>query len=94
MLNDFQEYDRKLEEMQQQYEEEKVSKSKLEQDMLRLRSFYDNRISNLDGQIEKLPTTAEGNSSFLKMFQTQSYVFISQAVKTIFVLLSVFLWIL
>lgn len=51
--------------MQQQYEEEKVSKSKLEQDMIRLREFYDNKITNLDGQIEKLPTTAEGEKSSL-----------------------------
>ena len=54
--------------MQQQYEEEKVSKSKLEQDMVRLRSFYDNRISNLDGQIEKLPTTAEGMGAIIVFF--------------------------
>ena len=57
-----------MEEMQQQYEEEKVSKSKLEQDMVRLRSFYDNRISNLDGQIEKLPTTAEGMGAIIVFF--------------------------
>lgn len=50
--------------MQQQYEEEKVNKAKLEQDMVRLRNFYDNKITNLDGQIEKLPTTAESKISF------------------------------
>ena len=63
-----------MEEMQQQYEEEKVSKSKLEQDMVRLRSFYDNRISNLDGQIEKLPTTAEGMGAIIFFLFCQAYV--------------------
>ncbi|KAL4224904.1 Kinesin-like protein kif17 [Mactra antiquata] len=52
-------YDKKLEEMQNQYEEEKISKAKLEQDMIKLRSFYDSRLANVDGKIDKLPTTAE-----------------------------------
>ncbi|XP_060578330.1 kinesin-like protein KIF17 isoform X2 [Ruditapes philippinarum] len=52
-------YDQKLSEMQQQYETEKISKAKLEQDMLKLRQFYDSRLANVDGEIEKLPSTAE-----------------------------------
>ncbi|XP_052227615.1 kinesin-like protein KIF17 isoform X2 [Dreissena polymorpha] len=53
------EYDLKLSEMQEQYEQEKVSKNKLEQDMNKLKAFYDNKLINLNVQIEKLPTTAE-----------------------------------
>lgn len=45
--------------MQQQYETEKISKAKLEQDMVKLRQFYDSRLANVDGEIEKLPSTAE-----------------------------------
>jgi len=54
-----QEYDHKLLEMQEQYEREKVSNAKLEQDMNKLKAFYDNKLVNLNVQIEKLPTTAE-----------------------------------
>ncbi|XP_052800999.1 kinesin-like protein KIF17 isoform X2 [Mya arenaria] len=53
------EYDRKLAEMQEQYEQEKVSNAKLEQDMNKLKAFYDHKLLNLNVQIEKLPTTAE-----------------------------------
>ena len=46
--------------MQRQYEEEKVTKVKLEQDMNKLRKFYDEKLSSVQGQIERIPTTAEG----------------------------------
>ena len=49
--------------MQQQYEEEKVSKVKLQQDMVKLRAFYDEKLQNVDGELEKIPSTAEGNIS-------------------------------
>ncbi|KAK3601966.1 hypothetical protein CHS0354_020727 [Potamilus streckersoni] len=55
-----QEYDEKLHEMQKQYEEEKVGKAKLEQDMAKLREFYDVKLRTVEGQIAHLPTTAEG----------------------------------
>ena len=48
--------------MKSEYENEKVSKAKLQQDMLKLRAFYDNKLSNVDGQIAGLPPTAAGNS--------------------------------
>lgn len=57
------EYDNKLKDMQQQYEEEKVSKVKLQQDMVKLRAFYDEKLQNVDGELEKIPSTAEGNIS-------------------------------
>ena len=47
--------------MKNEYENEKVSKAKLQQDMLKLRAFYDNKLSNVDGQIATLPPTAAGN---------------------------------
>lgn len=53
------EYDNKLKDMQQQYEEEKVSKVKLQQDMVKLRAFYDEKLQNVDGELEKIPSTAE-----------------------------------
>ena len=47
--------------MEQQYEEEKVGKAKLEQDMAKLRAFYDEKLNNVDGELKKIPSTAEGN---------------------------------
>ncbi|XP_052064068.1 osmotic avoidance abnormal protein 3-like isoform X4 [Mytilus californianus] len=52
------EYDARLEEMKTEYENEKVSKNKIQNDMVRLRAFYDNKLSNVDGQIADLPPTA------------------------------------
>ena len=46
--------------MQRQYEEEKVSKVKLQQDMQKLRAFYDEKLTSVEGELEKIPTTAEG----------------------------------
>lgn len=42
------------------YEEEKISKNKLQQDMSRLRGFYDERLASVESHIAHLPTTAEG----------------------------------
>lgn len=47
--------------MKNEYESERVSKAKLQQDMLKLRAFYDNKLSTVDGQIADLPPTAAGN---------------------------------
>ena len=47
--------------MEQQYEEEKVSKNKLQEDMTKLRAFYDEKLNNVDGELKKIPSTAEGN---------------------------------
>ena len=57
----FQEYDNRLKDMQRQYEEEKVSKVRLQQDMQKLRAFYDEKLTSVEGELEKIPTTAEGN---------------------------------
>ena len=48
--------------MKSEFETEKTSKAKLQQDMLKLRAFYDNKLSNVEGQIADLPPTAAGNS--------------------------------
>ena len=48
--------------MQRQYEEEKGTKVKLEQDMHKLRRFYDEKLTSVQGQIEKIPSTAEGTN--------------------------------
>lgn len=47
--------------MKTEFESEKISKAKLQQDMLKLRAFYDNKLSNVEGQIAGLPPTAAGN---------------------------------
>ena len=52
------EYDAKLESMKKEFETEQISKAKLQQDMHKLRSFYDNKLSNVEGQIADLPPTA------------------------------------
>ena len=57
----FKEYDNRLNDMQRQYEEEKVSKARLQQDMQKLRAFYDEKLTSVEGELEKIPTTAEGN---------------------------------
>lgn len=61
--------------MQQQYETEKISKVKLEQDMKKLREFYDGRLANVEGQIEKLPTTAESESLLNELFHVSFLLF-------------------
>jgi len=46
-----------LSEMQAKYEEEKVSKTKLEEDMSKLREFYDNKLQDAEG---KYISTSQG----------------------------------
>jgi len=43
--------------MQAKYEEEKVSKTKLEEDMSKLREFYDNKLQDAEG---KYISTSQG----------------------------------
>jgi len=52
-------------EMEQEYEKEKLSKAKLEQNMIKLRTFYDSKLSSVEGQIKDLPSTATGNNSII-----------------------------
>ena len=40
----------RLEELKCKYEEEKVSKTKLEEDMNKLREYYDDRIHDVEGK--------------------------------------------
>lgn len=55
------EYEEQLEEMKSKYEEEKISKGKLEEDMNKLREYYDNKIHAVEGQFRHdLPKTSEG----------------------------------
>lgn len=59
-----QEYDAKLEGMKEEFEREKSDKKKIQQDMLKLRAFYDTKLSSVDGQIAVLPPTSAGNVNF------------------------------
>lgn len=47
--------------MKAEFEREKSDKKKIQQDMLKLRAFYDTKLSSVDGQIAVLPPTAAGN---------------------------------
>ncbi|XP_005106603.1 kinesin-like protein KIF17 isoform X2 [Aplysia californica] len=53
------EYEAQVNEMKSAYEAEKSNKAKLQQDMLRLRAFYDDKLRDVDGQLAGLPSTAE-----------------------------------
>ncbi|XP_060086319.1 osmotic avoidance abnormal protein 3-like [Ylistrum balloti] len=52
------EYDAKMQEMQEEFEKEKVSKAKAEQNLVKLREYYDSKLSSVDGQLKGLPPTA------------------------------------
>ncbi|XP_041367083.1 kinesin-like protein KIF17 [Gigantopelta aegis] len=52
------EYETKMYEMSHAYEEEKSNKVKLEEDMAKLRQFYDSQLKSVDGQLAHLPPTA------------------------------------
>lgn len=52
------EYDARLEGMKEEFEREKSDKKKIQQDMLKLRAFYDTKLSSVDGQIAVLPPTS------------------------------------
>lgn len=75
-----QEYDSKLEGLKAEYEQEITNKKKIQQDMLKLRAFYDTQLSSVDGQIAGLPPTAAGNfwvfviCQFIKQNYLSSYI--------------------
>ena len=46
--------------MSHAYEQERSNKAKLEEDMAKLRQFYDNQLKSVDGQLAHLPPTAAG----------------------------------
>lgn len=48
------------------FEMEKSNKAKLQQDMDKLRTFYDNKVKNLDSRLIDLPTTAQGEYPVMK----------------------------
>ncbi|XP_033752600.1 kinesin-like protein KIF17 isoform X2 [Pecten maximus] len=52
------EYDAKMQEMKEEFEKEKVSKAKAEQNLVKLREYYDSKLSSVDGQLKGLPPTA------------------------------------
>ncbi|KAK6191707.1 hypothetical protein SNE40_003322 [Patella caerulea] len=54
-----QEYETEMSEMKQMYEAEKTDKGRLEDDMQKLRHFYDNKLQDVNGQLDHLPSTAE-----------------------------------
>ncbi|GFS24814.1 kinesin-like protein [Elysia marginata] len=54
-----QEYEEKMQQYKQAFEEEKSNKAKLQKDMDKLRAFYDEKLRDVEGQLEGLPTTAE-----------------------------------
>ncbi len=51
-----------MDQMSQKYEEEKVGKARLEDDMSKLRRFYDDKLRSVDGQLAHLPSSAQGSS--------------------------------
>ena len=54
--------------MKAEYERERGDKAKIQQDMLKLRAFYDTKLSSVDGKIAGLPPTAAGESVLLIIF--------------------------
>ncbi|KAH9518828.1 Kinesin-like protein kif17 [Bulinus truncatus] len=52
------EYETKMNEIKMAFEEEKSNKTKLQNDMEKLRAYYDSKIKNVDGQLAGLPSTA------------------------------------
>ncbi|XP_059138921.1 kinesin-like protein KIF17 isoform X2 [Physella acuta] len=54
-----QEYEAKMAQMKAAFEEEKSNKVKLQQDMDKLRAFYDSKMKSVDGQLAGLPSTAQ-----------------------------------
>ncbi|XP_050410130.1 osmotic avoidance abnormal protein 3 isoform X2 [Patella vulgata] len=69
-----QEYETEMSEMKQMYEAEKTNKGRLEEDMQKLRHFYDNKLQDVNGQLDHLPSTAEGQTVVLdeELFAHQS----------------------
>ncbi|XP_067935242.1 osmotic avoidance abnormal protein 3-like [Watersipora subatra] len=57
------EYEMQLEELKSKYEEERVSKSKLEEDMNKLREYYDDKIHDVEGKHGLISNTAEVNNN-------------------------------
>lgn len=53
-----QEYEGKVQELQSEMEAERTNRDKLQQDMDKLRAFYDTKLRNVDGQLADLPSTA------------------------------------
>ena len=58
-----QEYEIKMNEFKNEFEKEKIGKAKLEQNLIKLRQFYDNKLSDVNGQIKDLPPTAAGKGT-------------------------------
>lgn len=57
-----QEYEDQMEELKKTMELERINKDKLQQDMDKLRAFYDTKLRNVDGQLADLPPTSAGES--------------------------------
>ncbi|CAG5132663.1 unnamed protein product, partial [Candidula unifasciata] len=53
------EYEEKMTEIKTAFEMEKSNKAKLQQDMDKLRTFYDSKVQSLDSRLVGLPTTAQ-----------------------------------
>ncbi|XP_025086308.1 kinesin-like protein KIF17 isoform X2 [Pomacea canaliculata] len=53
-----QEYEDQMEELKKTMELERINKDKLQQDMDKLRAFYDTKLRNVDGQLADLPPTS------------------------------------
>lgn len=50
--------------MKAAFEAEKSNKAKLQQDMDKLRAFYDSKLKTMDGHLAHLPSTAQGKCYF------------------------------
>lgn len=56
--------------MKQKYEEEKVNKSKLEEDMSKLRDYYDSKMHDVEGKL----TTSQGISlHYINTVKSKNY---------------------
>jgi hypothetical protein len=49
-----------MQNMQQEMEQERTNRDKLQADMDKLRAFYDTKLRNVDGQLADLPPTEAG----------------------------------
>lgn len=63
--------------MKEEYERERSDKKKIQQDMLKLRAFYDTKLSSVDGQIAVLPPTSAGKLvTLVLLFKSHSNIHI------------------
>lgn len=68
------EYEFQLEALEAKYHEEKQSRTKLEEEMLKLKEFYDSKQSALDGQLAEIPVSEDSTSGNINTDNSNSVV--------------------